>query len=88
MGKVRYEIWRDSESHRLWGLELFDHEIIGCIGPLRDDDASPPPLADGADMGFERNADLLRWISRKRRQSLHSDSAFDTLGAEPRMRPS
>jgi hypothetical protein len=39
-------------------------------------------------MGFERNADLLRWISRKRRQSLHSDSAFDTLGAEPRMRPS
>lgn len=67
MQDVRHEIWRDPEHRRLWGLEMLDQEIIGCIGPFREETALPERLDTFA---FERNAELLRWLRRRRRQRL------------------
>ena len=62
MTPVRREIRRDIESNPLWGLEIFEREIVGCLGPFATEAAIPPYLDE---MTFERNRDLLRWLSRK-----------------------
>jgi hypothetical protein len=67
MESVSCEIRRDPESRRLWGLEMFDHEIIGCAGPFLDETALPAQFEESA---FERNAELLRWLSRRGLQRL------------------
>src|SRR5262249_30022605 len=35
MAPVEREIRRDIGSKQLWALEVFQHEIVGCLGPLR-----------------------------------------------------
>jgi hypothetical protein len=62
MAPVQREIRRDIESNKLWGLEIFDHEIVGCLGPFATEAAIPSYLGE---MTFERNGELLRWLSRK-----------------------
>ena len=32
MAPVEREIRRDIESKQLWALEVFQHEIVGCLG--------------------------------------------------------
>jgi hypothetical protein len=61
MLNVRREIRRDVASGRLWALEVFGHEIIGCLGPFGTEAAIPPHLDRVA---FERNGELLRWLRR------------------------
>src|SRR5215510_3925024 len=62
MAPVEREIRRDIESKQLWALEVFQHEIVGCLGPFATD-AMVPRYLDG--MTFERNGELLRWLSGK-----------------------
>src|SRR5215813_7572587 len=55
---VHCEVRRDPESHRLWGLEMLDHTIIGCAGPFQDEGS----VQEGFDTTapLERNGELLR----------------------------
>lgn len=62
MPLVQREIRRDVESNQLWGVEIFEREIVGCLGPFATETAIPPYLDDKI---FERNGELLRWLSRK-----------------------
>ena len=62
MAPVQREIRRDIEYNKLWGLEIFEREIVGCLGPFATDAAVPRHLDE---MTFERNRELLRWLSRK-----------------------
>jgi hypothetical protein len=61
MEHVRRELRRDPESDRLWGVEVFDNRIIGCVGPWPPA-TFPPPLDEVA---FERNGELVRWLDRR-----------------------
>jgi len=62
MPPVQREIRRDIESNQLWGLEIFEHKIVGCLGPFATDAAIPQYLDE---MAFERNGELLRWLNSK-----------------------
>jgi hypothetical protein len=62
MAPVEREIRRDIESKQLWALEVFQHEIVGCLGRFATE-ATVPRYLDG--MTFERNGELLRWLSGK-----------------------
>jgi len=59
MAPVEREIRRDIEYKQLWALEIFQHEIVGCLGPFATE-ATVPRYLDG--MTFERNGELLRWL--------------------------
>jgi len=59
---VQREIRRDIESNQLWGLEIFEHEVVGCLGPFATEAAIPRYLDE---MAFEQNGELLRWLSSK-----------------------
>ena len=67
---VHCEVRRDPESHRLWGLEMLDHTIIGCAGPFQDEGS----VQEGFDTTapLERNGELLRWLSRRNLQRIPS----------------
>lgn len=62
MPSVERQIRRDLESNRLWGLEIFENEIVGCLGPFANEAAFPRDLRE---IPIERNAELLRWLTRK-----------------------
>jgi len=62
MHNVHCEVGRDPETHQLWGLEVFDDKIIGCVGPFSHEAAIPARL--GAER-FERNGELLRWLRQR-----------------------
>jgi hypothetical protein len=62
MPTVTREIWTDPKSRRLWGVEVFNREIIGCLGPFQDASAFPRSLGE---IAFERNAELLRWLRHR-----------------------
>lgn len=62
MDHVRRELRRDLETGRLWGVEVFDERIIGCVGPWSPT-GTPPPSLD--DVAFERNAELVRWLDHR-----------------------
>ena len=70
MTPVQREIRRDIESNQLWGLEIFEREIVGCLGPFATEAEIPRYLDE---MSFERNGELLRWLSRK---SLKHETVF------------
>jgi hypothetical protein len=67
MRDVHCEIRRDAEFCRLWGLEVVDHEITGCVGPFREGTVSPSWFETVA---FERNPELLWWLRGRHLQQI------------------
>jgi hypothetical protein len=73
MSSVRHELWRDPETRRVWGLEMLEGEVIGCVGPFPE--TMSPPALDA--LAFERNGELMRWLGRRAHESSRRHGVVD-----------